>query len=261
MTGPFDEAVKARQTLNERFGEVDAFVPAPDGTVSADRMQAFLAVREATQPQRLEIADVFASLYFTEEDAHALKDEGFWAAMKTTWDVTKSGFAVGPITARFFEARNDALVEAGMGLGEYTWLYALCYWAAPGHAPDEGPADAPEIREAAEEDPPMGFETLDALTLNRVRENLRAMLRSQLDALESVESPEVEGAWRETLADELEALDSDRRRVPFQDGLPPRLAAWIEPYRERLEAVYHPAANPFELAINRKKGALSYATE
>ena len=72
---------------------------------------------------------------------------------------------------------------------------------------------------------------------------------------------EGDAAAREALANEIAAMEDDRRRLPWQDGLPATLAASLEPHRERLEATYDPVANAFELGRNRRRGRLTVTAE
>ena len=44
-------------------------------------------------------------------------------------------FRVGRDFGDYVAARNEALLAQGMGLGEYTWIYALTYHVWLGHAP------------------------------------------------------------------------------------------------------------------------------
>ena len=83
------------------------------------------------------------------------------------------------------------------------------------------------------------------------------MLRNQLDALPG----ETDDAWREGLAGEIEMLERDADRVPWQDGVPDSILASLEPFRERLEAAYNPATNPFELLRNKRRGLWSIQAE
>jgi len=66
---------------------------------------------------------------------------------------------------------------------------------------------------------------------------------------------------REALAQEIGVLESDRSRVPWQDGLPTAVRASFEPYRHRLDELYAPMVNPFELARNRRSGKWSFTAE
>ncbi len=52
-------------------------------------------------------------------------------------------------------------------------------------------------------------------------------------------------------------MTSGTESVPWKEGLPERMSATLEPFRERLEATYDPAVNQFELARNRRRGRFS----
>jgi hypothetical protein len=69
------------------------------------------------------------------------------------------------------------------------------------------------------------------------------LLENQLDAIGGAEQTK----WRAVLRQEIERFDRESGRVAWQDGLPPAIEASLQPYRERLEAAYHPATNYFEL--------------
>jgi hypothetical protein len=136
----------------------------------------------------------------------------------------------------FFTARNRALLEQDMGMGEYTYVYVLAYHVWLGH----------------ESDREMESMRLD-VSSSRVRENLLDMLRNQLAAL-----PESAGeSWRQALAAEVEAMESQPRRLPWEDGLPEPLTASFEPYRERLAATFNPLTDALELARTRRRGRWS----
>jgi hypothetical protein len=52
---------------------------------------------------------------------------------------------------------------------------------------------------------------------------------------------------KELVESELAAIDADSGRMPWADGLPEVFVVGLDPYRDRLEATYSPATNPFEL--------------
>ncbi len=139
---------------------------------------------------------------------------------------------------------------AGVGLGECTDICGLAYYAWLGHSPAEGPESAGGEDEA-EFGPRMGN-----ASSGRIRGDLLQMLRNQLAALPD----DADEAWRETLAGEIEAVEADSRRLPWQDGLPAQVAASFEPYRDALETSYSPVTNAFELGRNRKRG-LSFTAD
>ena len=76
------------------------------------------------------------------------------------------------------------------------------------------------------------------------------MLRNQLGAVERSEGAR-RSAWRDTLATEVEALEGHTRRLPWENGLPPAIAASFSPYRDRLEASWNESSNVFALASSR----------
>lgn len=241
MSG-FEGALESRKAIDERFGAVAEFVPWPDGAVPAARMEAFLAVREALTPERERLAELFEALPMDPEQAQELDRQPFPEKMRSVFKITRTAFGLGGEMGDFFELRNRALLDQGIGMGEYTYIYALAFHSWLGQPLDEGPADMQM-----------------PVASTRVRRNLRSMLQNQLAALD--EDPGVDPIWRETLAAEIEVLESSPRRLPWEDGLPAALAASLEPYRERLAASYNPTTNPFELARNRRRGRWSIQAE
>jgi len=139
---------------------------------------------------------------------------------------------MGSLIGNFHETRNQALVDAEMGLGEYTYIYVLAYLDEIVHPTSELQLFGPE-------------------TVNRrVRDALLSMLEHQLELLQREGGSEVTVA---ALAAEVQALEDDPNRIPWQDGLPPAIAAAILPFRERLDLAYCGSTPPLELMINEKR--------
>jgi hypothetical protein len=256
-TEPFERAAEKRQVLAERFGENEAYTP-PAELIRAERLEVFLAVRERLRNARTTLAGRFEALALTPRTAREMEERGVGENLGTAWNMTKSSFALAPDSAALFEARNEALLSEGMGLGEYTWLYALSYWAALAHPAQATLADAEQFSDAPAPERPMAFALFGTIAMTRIRADLRSMLRRTLAALPADGS---DGRRREQLSDELRRLESDPDRVPWQDGIPPELVEVFGPYRERLESNWNAATNPLELAINRKKRFMSYRLE
>ena len=78
----------------------------------------------------------------------------------------------------------------------------------------------------------------------RLRRDITAMLRNLEEDLAADSEP---SGLRELVSVELKTLEANPARIPWEDGLPEEFAVGLEPYRERLEATYSPASNPFEL--------------
>lgn len=229
MLRGIDATIEARSRIEERHGKPDEFTPWPDGAIPAERMETFLRVREASAPARRELAATFGSFPPTEEEARELEDKGFSEKLGFLFGASKTVIGLPGQIGRFTEARNRALIDAGMGLGEYSYIYVVVYYSWLALTPDDG--------EWATE---------------RVRRTVRAQLRNQLAALGQAPGPAP--GWRERLAGEIEALEADPLRVPWQDGLPEPIVAALEPFRDRLAAAHDPAADEFELTRVTRRG-------
>lgn len=220
----FDEAHARRQQLEERSAGETPFTPAPDGTIPADRLEAFLVVRDALAPVRAE----FDARDDETAEFERLADEEASpkVALPVILRLTRSMMGLPFLFSELESVRNQALLETGMGLEEYTWLYSVVYrdqLARSGAATSlfSGSADN-----------------------ERIRAGLRVVLHRQLEAARAAS---VGDAWLGALAAEVDALDVAPERLPWQDGLPEPVEASLAPYRERLDAAFSAAAAEFEL--------------
>jgi hypothetical protein len=229
---PMNRAVGARTEIERLYGTQDTFVPPAMGDPSADRIEAFLGVRRALASS----CDDFSN---TERSVAALEafddqDEvSRIAVMKQAFSTTRSMMGMGPLIGQFFETRNQALIEAEMGLGEYSYIYVLAY--------------GDEIINPTEKNQLLG----PGATNERVRRALQSMLAHQLDRLQQEGGPETDIAM---VAAEVAALENDPQRIPWQDGLPPAITDALLPYREALDALFCGSTPPLELMINEKHG-------
>jgi len=236
-TEAVEEAGRIERELEEQYGQARAFVPALGPGVPSVRMEVFLAVRETLTGPRDELSAAVAGL------AGVDGEPGIGNGLRAA----RAGISLGPRVLEFANARNRALLEAGMGVGEYTWIYWFTYIAWLGH-----PADDSSLHEVVEShnsgdgsvqiyiDGGMEPEQITW----RLRRDVTAMLRNLQVELES------DPAQADLLAavtTEMAELGADPDRVPWQSDLPEVFAVGLEPYRERLEATYSKAANPFEL--------------
>jgi hypothetical protein len=248
-----EEAEAAMTTVQERHGGLADFQPDPAGMLPAERVEAFIRVRELTAAAR---GETEASLSLLSPGG----PEGVEQVPGLLGELLNWGLGVAkvegatnliPRAIAFVARRNQALLEAGMGPGEYVYLYSLVYYSWLGKSPADGPAfplvgddqdqggrrsgqDEFDIRERRRE-----------LILGKLNEHLRPMLRRQLAALE--DGGGVSPRWREELSTEVAAMEADRFRIPWRDGLPESMAATLEPYRRELEASYCAVCNPLEV--------------
>jgi len=221
--------------VSQRFGRAADFTPAPTGVIPADRIETFLATREIMAPYREELASSLATLDGSE-------DGGLTGKLG-------AGARLLPGIFRFYGERNKACLEAGLGPGEYGYLYILAFYrylenpvtAGPGFTltggsgRGGGPGSQPDefdVREDRREH-----------VLSAARNLALPILRNQLAALKA---ERIDGPWADRLEHEIALMEADPFRLPWRDGLPDRIAGSLEPFRERLEASWHPICNPLE---------------
>jgi len=221
MQRSFREAIDTREELEQVHGPTDSFTPAADGTIPPDRIEAFLHVRRSVHEACGELEESSVRLEALDELDDDVEPTGR-EVRSALWGGMKAAFGMGSRMGEFFRTRNAALAEVDMGLGEYTYLYVV---------------SGREDRSFSE----------------RVESDLRQMLRNQRTAIDTLgEGPVVE--FRDLLDREIDALESDADRLPWQDGLPPQIEASLAPYRAELEALSCPDAFNLELTRNEKFG-------
>lgn len=228
---PMTRAVDTRHELEARFGPQDAYIPPSSGAPPADRMETFLEVRRNLTAL---CADLTGAELQVEklESFDGQEEVDRVEVLKQAFSTTRSMMGVGPLIGRLYETRNAALLDAGMGLGEYTYIFVVAYrdrlLEPPGHNRlfDPGPVN------------------------RRVRGALLTMLEAQLEEARS----EGDDEWTTILAAEIEAMRADPQRIPWQDAIPEAVIEALEPYRPQLDELYCPTMAPLELMINQKRG-------
>jgi hypothetical protein len=229
---PLNRAVETRAELETRHGTQEAFVPPASGAPSPARIEAFLSVRQALAPTCEDFWNAERSVAKLEA-FDGQEDVSKLTVMKQAMSTSRTMMGMGSLIGHFYEVRNQALVDADMGLGEYTYIYVLAY--------------RDEIVNPTEKLELFG----PAATNLRVREALQSMLSNQLDVLRQ------EIGASDTIAaveDELAALENDPQRIPWQDGPPPEITAALQPYRGELDRFFCGSTPPLELMINEKRG-------
>lgn len=235
-------------SLNTRFGVASAFVPAPDGAVPADRMEAFLAVRDDMSPSRAAMSEMLT----------VLDGEGGWIAK------SRAGLKLVPSVMDFAAERNRALMAHGMGEGEYLYIYSLAYFDLLGVDPGDGPGfvlssddhneeDGVKIDWGARHNSKAAHEKRVRRVRHFVNGVMTPVLEHQLaavkDALPAGADPAAD-PWASRLGAEVEAMKLETLRLPWEDGLPDRIRASLEPYRDRLKSTYDPIVAVVEIGLN-----------
>jgi len=234
---PFRDAIEIREELEEAYGDQATYTPPADGTIGPARLEAFLGVRVAL----MALCPEFESTARQFEQMEELDEDGpNKEALLTVFELSKGMFGMGPRLGRFFEIRNQALLDAGMGHGEYTYIYLVAYrdrFFSP-------------TRDFA------GAERSQYGPNRRVRGALAQMLNNQLEAVDArlavVSDPEL-AAFRVSLADETSRLEADPEAWPWQEGLPATLSASLSPYRAQLDPLFCEYTLDLEFTRNRKR--------
>jgi hypothetical protein len=261
----FEETEKSLKLLVKQYGNVGDYCPEPEGAIKPERMEAFLAVRESSIPLSNEVKQ---SLFQILEEIRRAEeeDQSFSDAIGLIKRIAKAI----PHLARYFTARNRKLMEVGMGLGEYYYIYVIAYYSWLGISPSDGPdfgflegggknssfyfAMQEMLKEKEKEEESRDTDSWEAEevgSIARVRGFFLPMMKWQLQNLKSGVLDEDLETWRQALESEIEKMDENRKRIPWQDGLPDVITTSLQPFRERLKACYGDMMNPLEFGLSR----------
>jgi hypothetical protein len=247
------EAEQSYRELASRYGEVEEFVPPPDGAVPAERVELFLSVRESLGQPRRELVAALAD--FPPDDVIG-EERALFVILGAVRGIVD---LVGPISG-YIDQRHRLLLEAGMGPGEYVYIYSVAYYSWLGRSPGEGPLITKQagnrLREQRGE--PLFDDSDSPFEADRVRRRYRrymlSLLRNQLNALPGPGGGSETDASRAALDEEIRRFESRPDRIAWQDGLPPAVERSLEPYRARFEATWDGTTNPFELPLRESEG-------
>jgi hypothetical protein len=251
IVNEFEDTEAMTEVLTERFGQISDFCPDPTGTIRPERIEAFLTARDAFAPVRERIAKNLEVLSQKRDI-----DDIEVGKPKSVLTMMRLGFGIIPQTAEFIKTRNEALLEAEMGLGEYYWIYVVAYYSWLEKNPEDGPGF--QIVWPDEKDDFGYWDREDSEEMHRERmfrrlnRMLLPMLHNQLEKLHVEGDVEASEEWRQKLESEIESYERDKERLLWQDGLPEVIAASLRPYRERLEASYDPMTNLLEMMIDQR---------
>jgi hypothetical protein len=241
---------KAEQThetmlsVTETFGRISDFSPAPDGTVDPSRLEAFLTARALSADERMRLETTLSRLSAAEENGP-----------ESTMDAARSvraGIAIIPQMMAYVNRRNESFLEAGLGLGEYLYLYTMIDSSWLGHPIDDGPPFVLMGGEVRADDwsSPDVREHRAGEIRRRLNRMLLPIIRNQLDDVTQL-APVPHARWAESLRTEILLLESDPLRLPWQDGVPEQTASSFQPFWERLDAEYSALVHPVEFMVTQ----------
>ncbi len=238
-----EEIESVMAELEAAYGCPSDFVPGATGVILADRMETFLAIREIMAPVRTEASEVLRTLHEAEEGT----------SDQSTLDKVRAGLRLIPVLMGFVGQRNQTLLDQGMGLGEYLYIYSLSYFVMLDKDPADGPSftlsgddhDDEEKRVFRFSVDPGGNNDFDRQErAQRVRDYLNgiqaAMIRSQAAAWSQQGE---DAAWQQSLQTELALMEEEPYRLLWEEGLPAPLRNSLEPYWERLDVLYDEMTN------------------
>jgi hypothetical protein len=248
----FKDSAALMDTLVEEYGEIEDYCPDPSGAINPERLKAFLAAREAMVPAREELE---RSIRFLQDRGG--REEGGEEERRGVFKKVTTGFGLIPRISAFYKARVQALMDADMGIGEYYYIYTIAYFSWLGKPLLDGPDF--QIREDdqgyrfQEWEDEEAQEIRQDMTLRWLHRIILPMLKNQHEKLIKEDKSRVHGRWQRTLEAEIRAMEGNRYRMVWEDGLPDVLKNSLEPLRPQLEASYSPLTNSLEVAFERRQ--------
>jgi hypothetical protein len=252
VTQGFRDSQGLLKSLEEKYGRAEAYVPNPGGAISPARLEVFLAVREATAAARKNLEASLETL----SKSRAARDAG-GKPSRNVFSSLRAGLGMVPQLSEFLKGRGQALMDKEMGMGEYYYIYVVAYYSWLKKSPEDGPGlqtvgpgfdrTDPDDRDAVE----MSRD----VTLRRVHRAVLPMLENQLAKLRAAPGSgggQSRDKWAEALSAEVKAMETDRFRIPWQDGAPEVIDKSLRPLRERFEAAYSRLTNIFELITEQR---------
>jgi hypothetical protein len=233
MMRPFNQAIDVQKELVAEFGSREAYIPPPQG-ITPDRMEAFLAVRRAVWPMCEEFRKIGDSFAAMDELDKGGEEPSKGEMFKAMGNLTGGLFGMVGNMGRFTQLRNQALLDQGMGLGEYIWIYVLVYNSWKGHLPNQefdGQAEA-------------GMSTSERKVMLR-------LVRNYAEALAEAGMNEKSVLWEK----EAGRMERTEQGIPFKEGgLPEELIRGFLPYELECDNLYCEATSSFEMNRIQKKG-------
>ncbi len=246
----FRSSDELMDTLVETFGEIEEYSPSPNGAIEPQRLEAFLAVREVMTPVREGLEQSLRILQESDDEGPGEKER------RSVFKKIKTGFGLISQIADFHRARIQALLDAGMGMGEYYYLYTVSYYSWLGKPILDG-----HDFQIRGDDEGFRFNDWDTEESDEIRKDMSLrwlhriilpMLHNQHEKLTAGDVPETQRQWQRALEAEMEAMESNRYRLVWQDGLPEIIRKSLEPFKQRLETSYSPLTNGMEIALERR---------
>lgn len=235
LTAGVREAKRLEQTLIDRFDWADKYTPSIDGSIAAQRVEAFIRVREAVQTICADYQAILVSISDLDK-LEAEEDNSATETASTGMQGFKSAFRAGPKMLEFSETRNQALLDENMGLGEYMYIYLASYGKQLANEPDSAFS---------------GME--EAFISDRARKEFIQILTNQLLAIQASGPQSSNPALITELQTEIEALKVGSHSSPWPNGPMGRTGEALAPYQQRISDLYCSGVVKIEL-LQKNRG-------
>jgi len=236
------DAESSFEQLVEELGDFKDYAPVGDISLKPDRVELFLWIREEMAGDRAALSRVFHD--FPIQELKEMENEE--PAPVMVWTVVKQFAGLLNPVGEYIANRNEALIRERMSLGEYSWIYSLAFYSWLGHEMDAAPGLGGEaMTDWGDDDSPLSPDA-------QRRRYRRVMLRLLSNRVESLPDEAVD--LRAGLETELRRVENAPSAIVWESGLPAGEAMVLEPFRERLEATWHPDTNVLELPFEERRG-------
>lgn len=220
VLAPTREAKRLEQSLIDQYDWANKYTPSIDGSILPQRVEGFIRVREALQPNCHDyqgILDGVIAIESIETDQEMSPVEKTSTGIRGFMGI----FGTLPAMVEFMEIRNTSLLAEEMGLGEYIYIYLATYGEQLATESDSSYSDMEE-----------------AYISPRTRDEFVQILANQLAALEAT-GPEAspEGLIADLRA-EIEAIEDGSHLSPWPNGPTGITRRSLAPYREQLMDLY-----------------------
>jgi len=250
MVNSFEESEDILKELIEKYGEIDDYSPSPSGDIKRNRMEAFLKAREMLQTEINDLEKIIDIL--SGEDTQKQIEEQESAGV---FKKIRTGIGLIPKIAEFLKKRNQALIKVKMGIGEYYYIYTIAYYCWLDKPITDGlPINIDENNEFDYQnwEDQESIEIRRDLAVRRLNKMILPMLKNQYEKLMENPKREISRHWQMALKKEIEAMEENRYRLVWQDGLPQVIVDSLQPFKERLESSYSDSLNNIELIIEQR---------
>ncbi len=247
----FKAAIQVEKKLNKEYGVLGVYQPAGWGVPPENRVATFVQIRQSMAEYQLGM-QMALEQYINQKNEHS--GSGFME----TINAVRAGSRLGPAYAQFWQARNEKLLEYGMGAGEYAYIYGLAYYGFLGHDPGEG---VDGLGGLSTSEPMVGVRVVVADSDQELSQAEKARRRAAsmiLDFFEKVEF-QTDGnpdpglvVWQAEMQTEIVNFNANPFHILFQTQKSETLENIFGKFRKDLEDAYASRVDPLELFFQQE---------